>query len=119
MDLIINTSSVSAFPCASRKSLVFYIRICMFRTHGAHGPQGFFDGLQWLSQALAQLVEDSCSWAATFYRAVFCRILELLFAPVYSDDGASRPVASGGICVTVKSCECYDGGGVRWRWVMV
>lgn len=38
---------------------------------------------------MQQLLEDS--WAAAFYREVFCRIPELLFAPLYSDDEASRP----------------------------
>lgn len=61
----------------------------MFRTNDTHGQQSFFDGLQWLPEALRQRLADS--WAAIFYHEVFCRIPERLFAPLYSDDEASRP----------------------------
>jgi len=61
----------------------------MFRTNDTHGQQSFFDGSQWLPEALRERLEDS--WADTFYREVFCRIPEEQFAPLYSDDEASRP----------------------------
>ncbi|MGC9398170.1 MAG: transposase [Anaerolineae bacterium] len=63
----------------------------MFRTNNTHGQQSFFDGRQWLPEALRQRLEDS--WAGTFYREVFCRIPEEPFAPLYSDGEALRPNA--------------------------
>ena len=61
----------------------------MFRTNDTHGQQSFFDGREWLPDNLRQALENS--WAATFYREVFCQIPETLFAPLYSADAASRP----------------------------
>jgi len=61
----------------------------MFRTNDTHGQQSFFDGREWLPDTLRQALADS--WADTFYREVFCQIPEELFAPLYSDDEASRP----------------------------
>jgi hypothetical protein len=61
----------------------------MFRTNDTHGQQSFFDGREWLPNTLRQALDDS--WADTFYREVFCQIPEELFAPLYSDDEASRP----------------------------
>ena len=61
----------------------------MFQTNDTHGQQSFFAGHRWLPESLRQALENS--WADTFYREVFGQIPETLFAPLYSDDGASRP----------------------------
>ncbi len=61
----------------------------MFRTNDTHGQQSFFDGREWLPDKLRQALDDS--WADTFYQEVFSQIPEEQFAPLYSDDEASRP----------------------------
>jgi len=61
----------------------------MFRTNDTQRQQSFFDGREWLPDTLRQALDES--WADTFYREVFGRIPEALFAPLYSDDEASRP----------------------------
>ena len=60
----------------------------MFRSNQGHRQQSYFDGHQWLPDSLRQQLESS--WADTFYREVFSRIPEEIFAPLYSE-AASRP----------------------------
>jgi hypothetical protein len=61
----------------------------MFRKNEQHRQQSYFDGPQWLPEALREALLNS--WADSFYREVFCQIPEELFAVLYSEDEASRP----------------------------
>lgn len=60
----------------------------MFRKNEEHRQHSFFSGEQLLPAKLRQRLKES--WAETFYRELFCRIGEELFAVLYSDK-ASRP----------------------------
>jgi hypothetical protein len=60
----------------------------MFRENEQHLQFGMFDTFQQLPEKVRQRLEES--WAGTFYREVFCRIDESLFAILYSDQ-PSRP----------------------------
>ena len=60
----------------------------MFRQNKDHRQQSFYSAeYQLPKKPRARLRE---SWAETFYRELFCRIDEKLFAPLYSEE-ASRP----------------------------
>jgi hypothetical protein len=60
----------------------------MFRKNEQHRQQSIFSAENLLPEKLrAKLLS---SWAETFYREVFCRIVESIFAVLYSDE-ASRP----------------------------
>jgi hypothetical protein len=60
----------------------------MFRKNEEHRQQSFFSGEYLLPEKLrARLLS---SWAETFYRELFCRIDEEIFAVLYSEE-ASRP----------------------------
>jgi hypothetical protein len=61
----------------------------MFRKNEDHRQQSYFSGAQLLPEYLRERLEES--WAGTFYREVFCRIDEEVFAVLYSGDKASRP----------------------------
>jgi len=60
----------------------------MFRKNEQHRQQSFFSGENLLPKKLQ--IKLMGSWAETFYREVFCRIVESIFAVLYSDE-ASRP----------------------------
>jgi hypothetical protein len=60
----------------------------MFRQNEEHRQQSFFSGENLLPEKLGTRLRKS--WAETFYREVFCRIDETLFAPLFSEE-ASRP----------------------------
>lgn len=60
----------------------------MFRRHTAHLQSNFLATVEQLSETRQQRLSDS--WAGTFYREVFCRIDETLFADLYKDT-PSRP----------------------------
>jgi hypothetical protein len=60
----------------------------MFRKNEEHRQQSFFSGENLLPRKLRSKLRHS--WAETFYREVFCRIDETLFAPLFSEE-ASRP----------------------------
>jgi hypothetical protein len=60
----------------------------MFRRNDEHRQRGVFDGTNLLPEKLRERLETS--WAGTFYREVFCRIDEEIFADLY-DEGPSRP----------------------------
>jgi hypothetical protein len=60
----------------------------MFRKNEQHRQQSFFSGLNLLPDKLQERL--LMSWAETFYRELFCRIDEEMFAPLYSEE-ASRP----------------------------
>ena len=53
----------------------------MFRRNDKHRQQGVFDGANLLSKKLREKLE--ASWAETFYREVFCRTDEEIFADLY------------------------------------
>jgi len=60
----------------------------MFRKNEEHRQQSFFSGQYLLPEKLRERLLSS--WAETFYRRLFCRINEEIFALLYSDE-ASRP----------------------------
>jgi hypothetical protein len=60
----------------------------MFRVHTDHLQASFLDTVAQFSETKRQRLEDS--WAGTFYRDVFCRIDESVFAILYSGE-PSRP----------------------------
>jgi hypothetical protein len=60
----------------------------MFRQNEEHRQQSFFNAENQLPPKLRAALRES--WAETFYRELFCRIDETLFAPLYSEE-ASRP----------------------------
>lgn len=60
----------------------------MFRKNEEHRQQSFFSGHYLLPDRLQEKLLTS--WAETFYRELFCRIDEEIFAPLYSEE-ASRP----------------------------
>lgn len=60
----------------------------MFRQHTQHLQSSFVDTVAQLSAARQERLEHS--WAGEFYREVFCRLDETIFANVYSDV-PSRP----------------------------
>lgn len=60
----------------------------MFRENNRHWQQSFFSSTNLLPDKLRERLLES--WAETFYREVFCRIDEKLFAPLYSEKD-SRP----------------------------
>jgi len=62
----------------------------MFRAQTDHLQPSFLDTVAQFRETKRQRLEDS--WAGTFYREVFCRIDESIFAPLYSDE-PSRPNA--------------------------
>lgn len=60
----------------------------MFRQNEEHRQQSFYSAENLLPNKLRVKLRDS--WAETFYRDLFCRIDETLFAPLFSEE-ASRP----------------------------
>lgn len=71
----------------------------MFRENDQHLQHGLFDGFQQLPDRIRRRLE--ASWADSFYREVFCRIDESLFAVLYSDR-PSRPNTPINILVGVE-----------------
>jgi hypothetical protein len=60
----------------------------MFRKNEQHRQQSFYSAENLLPEKLRSKLLNS--WAETFYREVLCRIVESIFAVLYSDE-ASRP----------------------------
>ena len=60
----------------------------MFRENKQHLQDNLFNSLYSMDSRLAQKLQNS--WAALFYKHVFCQIDEKLFAPLYSNDNG-RP----------------------------
>lgn len=60
----------------------------MFRQNEEHRQQSFYSAENQLPKKLRARLRES--WAETFYRELFCRIDETLFAALYSEE-ASRP----------------------------
>ena len=78
----------------------------MFRENEQHLQLGMFDTFQQLPEKVRQRLEES--WASTFYREVFCRIDELPFAILYSDQ-PSRPNVPINILVGVEILKAGFG----------
>jgi hypothetical protein len=60
----------------------------MFQENEQHRQKSFYSAENLLPEKLRSKLLNS--WAETFYREVFCRIVETVFAELYSDE-ASRP----------------------------
>lgn len=60
----------------------------MFRENKQHLQDNLFNSLYGMDSRLAQKLQSS--WAAQYYKHVFCKIDENLFAPLYSSDNG-RP----------------------------
>ena len=71
----------------------------MFRENHRHRQQSFFSSTSLLPDKLRERLLGS--WAETFYREVFCRIDEKLFAPLYSEKD-SRPNVPVNVLVGVE-----------------
>lgn len=71
----------------------------MFQRNEEHRQAGLFDSENLLPETLRQELEQS--WAGTFYREVFCRIDEGLFAELYSEK-ASRPNVPVNVLVSLE-----------------
>lgn len=71
----------------------------MFQPNEQHRQGGLFDSDKLLPEPLHQRLEQS--WAGTFYREVFCRIDETLFAVLYSEQ-ASRPNVPVNVLVALE-----------------
>jgi hypothetical protein len=78
----------------------------MFRENEQHLQLGMFDTFQQLPEKVRQRLEGS--WAGTFYREVFCRVDESLFAVLYSDK-PSRPNAPINILVSTEILKAGFG----------
>jgi hypothetical protein len=69
----------------------------VFRPNETHQQQDFFGTETQLSPELRQRLRDSKEYA--FYKEVFCRIPEEIFADLYSDSPATRPNAPVNVLV--------------------
>jgi hypothetical protein len=71
----------------------------MFRENEDHKQESFFSVENLLPQKMWEKLSNS--WAGTFYREVFCRIDETIFAPLYSDKD-SRPNVPVNVLVALE-----------------
>ena len=78
----------------------------MFRQNDQHRQQSFFSSTNLLPEKLRDRLANS--WAATFYREVFCRIDETIFAPLYSEED-SRPNAPVNVLVAADILKSAFG----------
>ncbi len=78
----------------------------MFRENGQHRQLGMFDTFAQMPAKIRQRLEGS--WAGTFYREVFCRIDETVFAVLYSDQ-PSRPNAAINVLVGAEILKAGYG----------
>ncbi|MGD8794364.1 MAG: transposase, partial [Anaerolineae bacterium] len=78
----------------------------MFRANDQHLQVGMFDTLQQLPEKVRQRLESS--WGGTFYREFFCRMDELPFAVLYSDE-PSRPNVPINILVAAEILKAGFG----------
>ncbi len=79
----------------------------MFRENEKHLQFDFFNPFEQMGKKMRQRLE--ASWAGTFYREIFCRVDETLFAVLYSDQ-PSRPNAA----VNVLVCAEILKAGFGW-----
>lgn len=82
----------------------------MFQPNDAHSQRSLFEGANLLPEKLRQRLETS--WAGTFYREVFCRIDETLFAVLYSEK-ASRPNTPVNVLVALEILKSGFGWSDR------
>lgn len=82
----------------------------MFRRNDEHRQRGVFDGTNLLPEKLREKLETS--WAGTFYREVFCRIDEEIFADLYSS-AASRPNTPVNVLVALEILKSGFGWSDR------
>lgn len=71
----------------------------MFRKNEGHRQASMFSAEAWLPPRLQEQLQNS--WAAVFYREVFCRIDETRFARLYSDAN-SRPNVPVNVLVSLE-----------------
>lgn len=78
----------------------------MFVANDKHRQLDMFDSISTLPEEELELLEKS--WAGTFYREVFCRLEEKLFAVLYSEE-ASRPNVPVNILVGLEILKAGHG----------
>ena len=78
----------------------------MFQKNDQHLQQPMFSGLNELPDKVREQLEQS--WAGTFYREIFVRIDEQLYAPLYADE-PSRPNIPVNVLVGLEMMK--DGNG--------
>ena len=78
----------------------------MFRENKQHLQCDFFDPFEQMGEKMRQRLE--ASWAGSFYHEVFCRIGEIPFAVLYSDE-PSRPNAAINVLVGVEILKAGFG----------
>jgi len=87
----------------------------MFQRNDGHRQQALFDGGSLLPERLRERLETS--WADTFYREVFCRIDEEIFADLYSGKAssgkASRPNVPVNLLVALEILKSEFGWSDR------
>jgi len=82
----------------------------MFRPNNEHRQRGAFEGANLLPEKLREKLE--ASWAGTFYREVFCRIDEEIFAGLYGE-GPSRPNVPVNVLVALEILKSGFGWSDR------
>jgi len=78
----------------------------MFRKNDQHLQMPLFSGLNELPAKLREQLEQS--WAGTFYKEIFARIEEKIYAPLYADE-PSRPNIPVNVLVGLEMMK--DGNG--------
>jgi hypothetical protein len=78
----------------------------MFQRNDDHRQRGLFDGPALFPERLRERL--ATSWAGTFYREVFCRIDETIFAGLYSET-ASRPNVPVNVLVALEVLKSEFG----------
>ena len=78
----------------------------MFRENNEHIQFDFFDPFQLMGEKMRQRLETS--WAGTFYREIHCRIDEVPFAVLYSEE-PSRPNAAVNVLVGAEILKAGFG----------
>ena len=78
----------------------------MFQRNDDHRQRGLFDGPALFPERLRERL--AASWAGTFYREVFCRIDETIFAGLYSET-ASRPNVPVNVLVALEVLKSEFG----------
>ena len=85
----------------------------MFRENEKHLQFDFFNPFQQMGKKMRQRLE--ASWAGTFYREIFCRVDETLFAVLYSDQ-PSRPNAAVNVLVCAEILKAGFGWSDEELW---
>ena len=85
----------------------------MFRENEKHLQFDFFNPFEQMGKKMRQRLE--ASWAGTFYREIFCRVDETLFAVLYSDQ-PSRPNAAVNVLVCAEILKAGFGWSDEELW---